>query len=258
MICAKCGANNPSESAYCGGCGSFLAPAPESAAESGTPGQEAPVIAPSEPFAQPVASVNEDMPTFHAMPPQPVQDSPAVKIEEGPTMRVMPEQSVPAASEFMGSAPVTPPEVPGGYQPASPTPVVPQVSGPLPAPAPGTAYPQQGQMPIYPAGMYPQQGQTPGYPSGALYPQQGQTPGYPSGALYPQQGQAAGFPSGAQYPPNTPLPAPRMPMGAYPLNTPLPGYPSGAQYPQQGQVAGFPSGAQYPQQGQPSGVLRRR
>jgi tetratricopeptide (TPR) repeat protein len=231
MLCAKCGATNPSESAYCGGCGSFLVPAPEAAAGGSVPQQGPPMNALAEPNSQPaVASSGEEMPTFHAMQPVPV--------EEVPTMRPAPAQPTPSASEFMNIAPSTLQNTPGA-------------SGPLSSPTPnfsGGAYQAQASASGFSSGAYPPQGTAPGYPSGAYpqqpmpgaYPQQTPLPGYPSG-VFPQQ------PMPGAYPPQTPLPG--FPSGAYPQQPPLSDFPSGA-YPQQGQ----PSGA-YPQQGQPSGVF---
>ena len=258
MICAKCGANNPPESAYCGGCGSFLASAPDVATRGSAPQQASPALSESEPQAQSAASVREDMPTFHSMEPIPQQDRPAVPVEEVPTVRGEPAQPTPSANELQRDVPASPtPDLSSNvYQEQAPG-----YASPQQVQASGASYPQQGQAPGYSSGA--QQGQMPGYVNGASYPQQGQVPGYSSGASYPQQGQVPGYPSGALYPPQpmpfppqTPQPAP----GVYPPQTPLPGYVSGT-YPVQGQPSGvypptvgeFPAGV-YPSPfpGQPS------
>lgn len=247
MICAKCGADNPSESAYCGGCGALLVPRP--AAAVGTPGQEPPASSPSEPVVQPAAmSSDEDMPTIHAFQPPPAQNTPSGALEEAPTLRVAPAQPTPAASEFMNVAPSTPQGGSGANNPlVSPTPGTPQVSGPLPAPVPvfpGAMNQPQGPAPapVFPGAVYPQQ--VPGAP-GVVYPPQGAFPAPGILGAVP----VAGFPSVA-YPPNTPQPTP----GVFPPTTPLPGSP-GSSSPAYASVSGvfppqvneFPAGA-YPSQ----------
>src|SRR5262249_44031545 len=79
MICAKCGADNPSDSAYCGGCGSFLTPAPLEATSSATPPQQPLVPSSSEPT---VPRASEGMPAFHALTPVPQTPSPAPSVSE--------------------------------------------------------------------------------------------------------------------------------------------------------------------------------
>ncbi len=258
MICAKCGANNPSESAYCGGCGSFLAPGPETAMQSGTLRQEPESPPPAQPVVE--SSANEDMPTFHTLQPTGEQARSDSRIEEAPTARATPVQPTPAASEFVNIAPQEAPrEVPGAnVVSSSPAPGQPMASGPLPVLYPGypqgVIFPQQGQVaaPGYPQGMvFPQQGQVaaPGYPQGVIFPQQGQgaAPGYPQGMApgYPQ-GMAPGYSQPTAFAP-TPQPTP---FPGFPQATPLPVFP-----PVQGQPSGeFPAGT-YPLAGQPvSGV----
>src|SRR5215469_5437782 len=104
MICANCGATNPSESAYCGGCGSFLGTT-EVAVQGGAPGQEPAASQLVEPGAQLAAASNEDMPTFHTIQPAGGQESLAIPVEEVPTVRAAPAQPTPAASEFANNAP---------------------------------------------------------------------------------------------------------------------------------------------------------
>lgn len=251
MICAKCGASNPSESAYCGGCGSPLAPEPAAPAAASTPGQETPFF--SAPEAS-VASAGEDMPTFHTIQPAPAQSTPPRAVEDEPTLRASSAQPAPASSEFMNVAPSTPQSGSGANNPpVSPTPAqsqpsgslpgmpqasgplagAPQMSGPLPAPAPA---------PLYPGAAYPQQGPVfaPGVAgSGYAYPQQGvaptPAPGFPGAipvSAFPGAVPVAGFSSAA--PPNTPQPTP----GALPPGAPWPGVPGGSS-PMQGQVSGF-------------------
>src|SRR5579859_2173893 len=146
MICAKCGANNPPESAYCGGCGSFLAPAPEAVARGSAPQQESSAIPPSEPQAQPAASVREDMPTFHSMDPVPGQSRPVDAVEEAPTVREAPVPSAPLVNEYKNADAFAPQSAAGaGAQPASPTPnfanSTPQGQAPWPAPLATPGYP---------------------------------------------------------------------------------------------------------------------
>src|SRR5581483_3173778 len=93
------GANNPPESAYCGGCGSPLVPARNVAARESVPPQEPSVVPPSEQIAPAAASISEDMPTFHSMEPVPEQASQASAIEEAPTVREAPAQPAPAIEE---------------------------------------------------------------------------------------------------------------------------------------------------------------
>ncbi len=229
MICAKCGASNPSESAYCGGCGSPLVSepaAPSAPAAASTPGQETPFL--SSPQAS-AASVNDDMPTFHTFQPAPAQSTPPRAVEDEPTLRASSAQPVPSASE---SANITPSLSQEGASnpPASPTPVqppqssgplpgAPQVSGPLPR-TPQVSGPLPASAPFYPGAAYPPQAPVfaPGVP-GSAYPQQ-PAPGFPGAipvASFPGAVPVAGFPNVA--PPNTPQPTP----GAFPPGASWPG-----------------------------------
>ena len=181
MICAKCGANNPPESAYCGGCGSLL-----SAAQGAT-------AATDRPAASAQAAVSgEDTPTLRS-----VSDLPAPAASEPlPAPGEQFQFGVPASPAAPGASANVPSAAPGA----------------TPAQAPGFsggAYPAQG---------WPGQAQapasTPGFSSGAYPPTSGTE--FPAG-VYPTPG--AVFSSGA-YPPVTPTPgqpSPSQPTwGAYP------------------------------------------
>lgn len=227
MICAKCGASNPPESAYCGGCGSFLAPAPEGSAQANAVEQAAPAASPAGPDVSPVvASASEETPTLRYT---------------QPAEQIVPQtpQPTPPASEFAnrGSSPMAPQETPGAGAP------------PLAAPGtPSGAYPAQTPVPPSPSGAYSAQTPPPGFSSGA-YPAQNSFPGSPSGT-YPLQEQPGAvppstigeFPAGV-YP--SPLPGAAIPgqqmSGTYPGQPSQPGW---GEYPGQ-QVSGV-----YP--GQPS------
>jgi hypothetical protein len=185
MLCAKCGANNPTESTFCGDCGSSL-----------TPMQDARSAVPVFPEQVPSAT-----PPLQAA----MQDS-----DETPTLRSPLEQTfvaspvTPAVNESMnvgGPAQDTPASTPNyvndTYQGQAPT---------VQSSFSGANYPtQDAAMPGYPSGAnYPPQGAAmPGYPSGANYPPQGAAmPGYPSGANYPQGVLASGAYPGQPSQPN--------------------------------------------------------
>lgn len=216
MICAKCGANNPSESAYCGGCGSFLEPA--AAERPVAPEQASPAVFFGGPSAIAPA---EDSPTLRS-----VAELPGVPAPQSPSSAPLPGEQFPFGSST--------PDAGVNLPPAQ--------SWPIPAPAPA-------QTPGFSSGGYPAQGvaSAPGWPAPAQGP--ASTPGFVSGA-YPAQGVAPaqgpastpGFTSGA-YPPAAgaefpagvyPTPGAAFTSGAYPPVTPVPGQVSGVQQSQPG------------------------
>lgn len=207
MLCAKCGADNPTASAYCGVCGSVLASTPN-AASSGTlvaPGNVSPIASPATPgtplpSAQPMI---EDAPTLRAEQLQtPAQPAPNEFFSFGtPTA-----QSTPAPA-------VTPPSTPGLVS--------------------GASYPAQPQVvPGTPGGTYPgQPASMPGLASGASYPA---APGFSSGAYPGQPASMPGLASGASYPAAT-----GFSSGAYAATTPMPGAPTSGVYPGQQSQPGW-------------------
>ncbi|MEO7019306.1 MAG: hypothetical protein ABI234_04065 [Ktedonobacteraceae bacterium] len=245
MICAKCGANNPGESTFCGGCGSSLTPMQRS-------GSAGPV------FSEPATwAASDNAPTLRTPFEQPF----------------VPQQPTPLSNEFLNVGtpsqgrpePTPAPGYPSGmYQGQAPT---------VPGSLSGANYPAPGApgMPSYPSGAnYPAQGAAgmPGYPSGANYPTQNAagTPSYPSGANYPAQGAAGmpGYPSGANYPAQGAAGMPGYPSGMYPPITPMPGeaYPgalaSGAYpgQPSQPNWGGYPGMVQQQPVAQPSKLIQ--
>lgn len=197
MICATCGADNPSGSVYCGNCGSQLAPKEDASlaneqASSVTPpaGSDAP------------ASV-EDAPTLRTVPA--VQEPVAATIanENVPTISIKPElqvpetpQPAPAAGEFYNfEAPASMP----GAQVGRPAPAQGFSSGMYPPVADST----QGLPPAYPptpapgvvspSGFYAAPATQPGGPVSGVYGSlyQGQ-PSQPGWGAYP--GTSGAFP----------------------------------------------------------------
>ena len=188
MLCPRCGVSNPVESAFCGGCGSVLAPLPEAAAAPAVPNTPAQVLpGPATPAYPALSSASE-----------------GVSAQDGPTMRAelnqgapqetqTPQQPSPSASEFFDFGAPVPQSTPGldAYSPAS--------SAPVP---PDAAYPGQTPVQGFSSGAYPGQVPQSGFSSGA-YPAQGFVSG-----TYPGQV------SGAGYAPGT-YPAP-VPGASYP------------------------------------------
>ncbi len=253
MICAKCGANNPQESAYCGGCGSLLTPAAAGAPIASA--QAAPAVSP---LGSPAVVPGEDSPTLRSvsadLPAAPQPQTPQPLSASGEQFQF--GTPAPQATPGVGSNP------PGFSSGAYP----PQSAAPVPGFTGGT-YPAQQPAPV------------PGLPGGAAYPVQGaaSAPGWPG----PAQGAAStpGLPGGA-YPPTSgtefpagvyPTPGAVFSSGAYPPVTPVPGqvsgvYPGQPSQPDWGAYAGQPSqpawGA-YPgqvpaqaAQSEPSGLIK--
>lgn len=204
MLCARCGASNPPESTFCGGCGVALAPTPN--VQPAAPGF-------SEQVPPAVSSFNSPAPVQTSMPA--IQDEPTLRIEPG----FVPQQPAPSVNELfnhgapaqnMPEPPASPsPEFPGGTY-AGQTP-------PAPTSPSGTEY----SLPASAA---------PAFSSGAAYPAVGATPGSPGGAAYPGAGGMFGYPGGTAYSPQASV-APAFTSGAYPPVTPFaigvyPGQPS--------------------------------
>jgi len=201
MICATCGADNPSGSVYCGNCGSRLVPREDA---SMAKEQAAPATPPAGPDAP--ASV-EDTPTLRTVPP--VQEPAAATIadENVPTISIKPEQQVPPIPETPQPTPVASEfynfEGPGG---------TPGIEAGQPAPVSGFA-----------SGTYPPvAAPTPAYPPAPA-------PGVasPSGTYPPVAAPTPGFPPA--YPP-TPTPGLAYSSGFYPAPTPQVGSPVSGVY----------------------------
>ena len=190
MLCARCGASNPAESTFCGGCGAPLTPT--SNIQPAVPGFSEQVPPAASPFGpntlfQAATPVNQDAPTLRAesdfVPPQPTPSANAL-FSYG-----TPAQNMPGPS-------VTPPGFPGEfYAGQMPT---------IPASPSGASYPALPPM-------------TPASPSGASYPAPPPAmPSFYSGATYPVQEVT---PGGAAYP-APPSMTPAFSSGAYPPATP--------------------------------------
>lgn len=189
MICANCGANNPQESAFCGGCGSRLAPAPG-------PGMVEAAL-PSSPPPAAAMSGSDDTPTLRVAPEsvEGVFQQPAPG-DSAPQM-IVNQQSAQGWSPVapLAQTPATPPQgwPSGAAYPAQPAPAQPWPGSYAPAGASGTEFP---------AGVYP----TPGaasLSSGAYPPLTPAPGGVQMSGLYPgQQAQPgwAGYPGPAALP----------------------------------------------------------
>lgn len=194
MICPNCGSNNPSDSSYCGACGSSLAPTRDAAAQSRAPATPPPAELAVKPAS---ALASEDVPTIRPMHTVAEPENSVVAVDEEPTMRVLPPRPASAPSEFVNIAPAAAQEA----------------AQPLPTPASAYQAPVSSPTPAPTLGI-----------SGAGYPPV-QVPSSGAGDIAPIAVPAPSPVSGAQYPPQTPL-------MAYPPQTPLPGFSSGA-YPGQ-------------------------
>src|SRR5579883_2038757 len=186
MICANCGANNPEESAFCGGCGSRLVPASGPAGTS-LPSNQDPAIASSAAIAN-----GDDSPTLRSTP-------------ESAAGGVQPPEAG-GVAQFGAPAP----QMAGGSPPAQGWP-----SGAYPAQGPAPSAPGWSSGPTYPAPP------APGWSSGAYPPTVGTGTEFPAG-VYPTPG--AAFSSGA-YPPVTPTPGMQASGMSYPGQQSLPGWP---------------------------------
>jgi len=185
MICANCGANNPEESAFCGGCGSRLVPASGPAGTS-LPSNQDPAIASSAAIAN-----GDDSPTLRSTP-------------ESAAGGVQPPEAG-GVAQFGAPAP----QMAGGSPPAQGWP-----SGAYPAQGPAPSAPGWSSGPTYPAPS------APGWSSGAYPPTVGSGTEFPAG-VYPTPG--AVFNSGA-YPPATPAPGMQA-SGVYPGQPAQPSWP---------------------------------
>lgn len=151
MLCAKCGANNPAESTFCGGCGSSLTPMQD--ARPAVPGSSEATAA-----LQTALPASEEAPTLltpFEQPLAPQQPTPVIN------------EFVPLGMPSQGTPAPTPPGYPSEvYQGQAPM---------LPNSLSGANYPPQDAQAV------------PTYVSGANYPQQGAQamPTYASGANYP-------------------------------------------------------------------------
>ncbi|MGH2508065.1 MAG: zinc-ribbon domain-containing protein, partial [Ktedonobacteraceae bacterium] len=185
MFCAKCGASNPSESIFCGGCGSSLTLMQDAQPAMALSSEQVPAATSPLQASTPTPASGE-APTLLIPVEQPfVQPQPTPILNMG-----APSQGMPAPA--LG----TPSDV---YQEQAPT---------VFAASSGANYPPQGAaMPMYASGAnYPPQGAVmPMYASGANYPPQGAAmPTYASGANYPPQGAVMPmYASGANYPPQS-------------------------------------------------------
>ncbi len=206
MICATCGANNPSESVYCGGCGSLLAPKTVVAPNPPDPEQASPAISPAPPG---VPAAIEEAPTLRVMPPAQEQAAAALVIEDMPTMATEPAslatpipqtpQPAPSASEFYNFGAPAQQGMPGaGTAPLPPTPGFPSgVQPPLAGSAPGFS-PSLQPGAAFSSGFYPAPTPQPGGLASGVYPPsyQGQPylPGWDahSGAIPPLAAQGPG------------------------------------------------------------------
>ena len=215
MLCPRCGANNPQESAFCGACGAPLASAPAAATEQAA---SIPSAQSSSPAATPS---REDAPILRSGPQEQEQPASPQSLEDAPTLRAAPESAsapvpqTPPPAEYGGA---------GAYAPGA------QANPAYPA-AP-SAYPSGG---AYPA--------VPGSPSGAYPPTVGSGTEYPAGA-YPVPG--------AVYDATTPVPSevyPGQPTPSQPNWGSYPGQPTPSQpnWGAQQQVSGA-----YPAQPGPS------
>lgn len=236
MICAKCGANNPPEAAYCGGCGSSLASRPVAS------GQAAPA---ASPFASAPVISGEDSPTLRSI---------------SETLTTPAPQPVPAPGEQFQFGTPTPPVTPGtATNPPVPTPAPGFSSGAYsaqqPALAPGFSSGAYSAQPAAPVQAWPAPVQgvaaTPGLPSGAYPPTSGAE--FPA-AVYPAPG--AAFTSGA-YPPVTPTPG--QMSGVYPGQPSQPDWNAYAGHPSQPGWGAYPGQAPAPAQGarsETSGLIK--
>jgi tetratricopeptide (TPR) repeat protein len=223
MLCPRCGANNPAESAFCGGCGSVLAPSAGAAAALAVPNapvQVEPVpITPSHPALsfQPEVLAPQDELTMSA------------EFNQAAPQESQTPQPVPSASEFFDfGGPISQDSPgPGAFPPSSPTPVFPDAAYQIPQQGfVSGAYPGQAPQQGFVSGAYPGQVPQQGFVSGA-YPGQAPQQGFVSGA-YPGQAPQQGFVSGA-YPGQ--ISGAEYPAGAYPAPGPggsYPGFPGGA------------------------------
>lgn len=213
MICANCGANNPQESAFCGGCGSRLASTPNlNLAEAALPSNPLPSVPP------PAAAMagSDDMPTLRVASEsaegaiqQPVLGDVASSGSSAPQMIA---NQQPAQGWSSGTFPAQAPATPAGNWPSGAAYPAP----PAPAqPWPGAYSPAGTSGTEFPSGVYP----TPGAAlNSEVYPPSSPTPapGMQASGLYPGQQVQPGW---AGYPGPAALPAARAP-GA--LVRPLP------------------------------------
>jgi len=213
MICANCGANNPQESAFCGGCGARLAVTPSLGGAGSLPSMMPPDDTPTL-RAAPESFAGAMPPAEFAHPGSPV---PQMNVEQPPA---------PVQNWAGGALPVSPPAAPGqnwasGAQLTPPAaPVQNWASGAAysaqPAPAQSWSagtYPPTGASAMeFPAGVYPTPGSA--FTSGS-YPPVTPVPGQMSG-IYPGQQPQPGW---TGYPGQVALPATTGPSG---LVKPLP------------------------------------
>lgn len=237
MICANCGANNPQESAFCGGCGSRLGPAP-GPVDASLPSNQGPAIASS---AAP-GSGSDDSPTLRAAP------EPAGGGIQQPTPGGGAQFGAPASQMAGGSLPA--PGWSSGAAYPAPTPATPPQGW-----SSGAAYPAP-PAPGWSSGSYPAQAPAPppqGWPSGAAYPVP-PAQGLPGGAYPPTVGSGTEFPAGVY-----PTPGAAFGSGAYPPVAPAPGVQASGVYPgQQSQPGwpGYPGQVPPPVAKGPSGLIK--
>jgi hypothetical protein len=186
MICANCGANNPQESAFCGGCGSRLMSA-SGPMDAAFPSSQRPAIA--SPAA--ATSGGDDSPTLRGSP-----DPAGGAVQQPAPSEVAPFGA--SAPQATGAPPPVPGWSSGSYPAQAPTPPQGWSSG--------AAYPAPS---------------TPGWSSGAYPPTVGAGTEFPAG-VYPTPG--AAFNSGV-YPPVTPAPGMQASGVSYPGQQSQPGWP---------------------------------
>lgn len=235
MTCANCGAPNPPESVYCGGCGSLLVPVAAAMANpsaSAFTTQSSPNSTPAIPdVPQPEqAFASEDIPTVRVAPSAEAQ-TPGVE----PTI-----QQTPQAVNVSGPSPM---QSQGAMAGASAMPSVPPVPG-----YPGGAYPPATSGTEFPVGVYPTPGiQASGsYPP--IYPGQSSQPNYPGQSSQPNWPNYPGQPSQPNYPgqssqPNWPNYSGQPSQPGFPGQLSQPGYvgqPSQPGFPGQPSQPGWP------------------
>src|SRR5271165_4872333 len=129
MLCPRCGANNPAESAFCGGCGSVLAPLPGAAADLAVPDSPAQFPPVSAVPSQPALSFQAGAPA--------AQDDPTMHSDSNPSAQQEAQTPpAPSASEFVDFGASTPQNTPGpgNFPQISSTPVLPDAAYQFPVP----------------------------------------------------------------------------------------------------------------------------
>ncbi|HET8840158.1 MAG TPA: hypothetical protein VFN35_01765, partial [Ktedonobacteraceae bacterium] len=264
MICANCGAPNPPESLYCGGCGRVLVPV-ASALTPEIPAQSSPNVSsvPEVPASE-QNWANADLPTVRMAPSGEEQQ----QVVEPTIAQTAPQASpsgelVNAASgqQVVSGTLPTQGENFSPVQPVSPTPVLAYPAQQIsPSFTPGNApqgYPPAVSGTEFPAGIYP----TPGSQGSGVYPPaysgQPSQPGFPG---YPGQPSQPGWPGYSGQPSQPGLPGysgqPSQPgLPGYSGQSSQPGFPSYPGQPSQPNWTGYPGMAAQPQPRGTSGLI---